>query len=75
MLLHFGPRAYLFSPEEGRAKFFRPETIVASFLHHMALLFKVLSNHSLKTTVLVLHCRILKPVNVRHVIDLLQKYL
>ena len=30
---------------KGRATFFRPETIVVSFLHLMVLLFKVLSNH------------------------------
>ena len=32
----------------GRATYFRPETIVASFLHHMVFLFKVLFNHSLQ---------------------------
>ena len=45
LLLHFGTRAYLFSPEEGLCYVFRPETIVASFLHSMVLLPKVLFNH------------------------------
>ena len=31
---------------KGRATYFRPETIVASFLHLMVLLFKILFNHS-----------------------------
>ena len=31
---------------KGRATFFRPETIVANFLHPMVLFFKVLLNHS-----------------------------
>ena len=43
--------------EKGRAMFFWPETIVASFLHLMVLLFKVLLNHSSKRQFLVLHCR------------------
>ena len=36
-----------FRLKKGRATFFRPETIVASFLHSMVLLPKVLLNHSL----------------------------
>ena len=40
-----------------RATFFRLEKIVASFLHLMVLLFKMLSNHSSKRQFLVLHCR------------------
>ena len=43
--LHFGTRAYLFSPEEGSCYVFWPERIVTSFLHHMVLLFNVLLNH------------------------------
>ena len=45
LLLHFGTRAYLFSPDEGSCYSFRPETIVASFLHSMVLIPKVLFNH------------------------------
>ena len=41
---------------KGRATFFQPETIVASFLHLMVLLFKVLLNHSSKCHFLVRHC-------------------
>ena len=37
-----------FRLKKGRATFFRPETIVASFLHLMVLSFKVLLNHSSK---------------------------
>ena len=37
--------------------YFRPETIVASFLHLMALLFKALLNHNSKRQFLALHCR------------------
>ena len=58
LLLHFGTRAYLLSPEKGCATvFFRPETIVASLLHLMVLFFKVLLNHCSKRQCLVLHCR------------------
>ena len=42
-LLYFGTHAYL---TKGRATFFRPETIIESFLHLMCLLFKVLFNHT-----------------------------
>ena len=42
---------------KGHAMFFRPERIVASFLHLMVLLFKVLLNHSLKRQFLLFHCR------------------
>ena len=38
LLLHFGTRANLFSPDEGSCYIFRPETIVASFLHLMVFL-------------------------------------
>ena len=55
LLLHFGTRAYLFSSEE--RSFFRPERYVSSFLHPMVLIFKVLSNHSSKRQILVLHWR------------------
>ena len=34
-----------FRLKKGRAMFFRPETIVASYLHSMVLLSKVLFNH------------------------------
>ena len=34
-----------FRLKKGRAAFFRPETIVASFLHLMVLFFKMLLNH------------------------------
>ena len=37
-----------FRLKKDRAAFFRPETIVASFLHPMVLLFKVLFNNSLE---------------------------
>ena len=37
---------------KGPVTFFRPETTVASFLHYMVLLFKVLLNHSSKSPVL-----------------------
>ena len=57
LLLYFGTCAFLFNltwVDSGRAAYFRPETIetiVASFLHLMGLLFKVLFNHTLKTPV------------------------
>ena len=35
---------------KGRATFFLPETIVASYLHLMVLFFKMLLNHSIKLT-------------------------
>ena len=35
-----------FRLKKGRATYFRPETIIASFLHSMVLLPKVLFNHS-----------------------------
>ena len=35
-----------FRLKKGRVPFFRPETIVASFLHLMVLFFKALLNHS-----------------------------
>ena len=55
LLLHFGTRAYLFSPDEGdHAIFFQPETIVVSFLHLMVLFFKVIFNHTSKRQSLVL---------------------
>ena len=38
--------------------FFQPETIVASFLHHIVLLLKVLLNHSSKRQFSVLYCLI-----------------
>ena len=44
-----------FRLKKGRAMFFRPETIVVSFLHLMVLFFKVLLNHSSKRQFLVLH--------------------
>ena len=47
-----------FRLKKGRAKFFRPETIVASFLRLMVLSFKVLSNHSSKRQFLVLNWRL-----------------
>ena len=40
---------------KGRASYFRHETLVASFLHHMVLLSKVLLNHSRKKQFVVLH--------------------
>ena len=49
---------------KGRATFFRPETIVAGFLHLMVFLFKVLSNHSSKRQFLLLHCRKLNKVTM-----------
>ena len=42
---------------KSRAMYFRPETIVESFLRLMVLLFKVLLNHTLKRQFCVLHCR------------------
>ena len=42
---------------KGRAAFFRPKTIISSFLHLMMLLFKVLLNLSSKHKFLLLHCR------------------
>ena len=48
LLLLFGTRAYLFSPEERSCYVFRPETIVASFLHSMVLIPKVLFNQDLQ---------------------------
>ena len=45
MLLYFGTQAYLFSPDEASFYIFSTETIAASFLHLMVLLFKVLFNH------------------------------
>ena len=48
-----------FRLKKGRAAFFRPETIVASFLHLMVLFFKVLLNHSSKRQFLVLHWHLL----------------
>ena len=50
LLLHFGTRAYLFSPDEGSCYVFRPETMVASFFFLMVLFFKVLLNHSSNTS-------------------------
>ena len=43
---------------KGRAIFFRPETIVASFLHLMALFFNVMVNHTSKHQFVTLLCRI-----------------
>ena len=40
---------------KGRATFFRPETIVASFLHLMVLFFKVIFNYTSKRQFVVLH--------------------
>ena len=54
----FGIRAYLFSLTKGRATFLRPETIVASFMHFMVLLFKVSLNNSSKGQFSVLYCAI-----------------
>ena len=48
-----------FRLKKGHVTFFRPETIVASFLHLMVLFFKLLLNHSSKRQFLVLHCHIL----------------
>ena len=45
-----------FRLKKGRDTYFRPETIVASFLHSMVLLPKVLSNHFWKRQFVVLHC-------------------
>ena len=47
-----------FRLKKGRATFFRPENIVASFLHSMVLLPKVLLNNSWKRQFVVLHCHI-----------------
>ena len=47
-----------FRLKQGRATFFRPETIVANFLFLMVSPFKVLVNHSAKRQFLVLHCRL-----------------
>ena len=58
MRLHYGTRAYLLSPEERSCYVFRPEPIVATFLHLMVLFFKVLSNHSSKRQFLLLHWRL-----------------
>ena len=44
-----------FSLMKGRAMYFRSEMIVASFLHLMVLLFKVLLNLTSKCQFLVLH--------------------
>ena len=44
-----------FRLKKSRATFFRPETIVASFLHLMVLFFKALLNYSSKRQSLVLH--------------------
>ena len=40
LLLYFVTRAYLFSPDEGSRYVFRPETIVASFLHLTVLFYQ-----------------------------------
>ena len=49
----------VFRLTKGHATFFRPETIVASFLHSMVLLLlKVLPNNSSKRPFLVLHCHL-----------------
>ena len=42
---------------KGRAVYFPPETIVASFLHLMVLLPKVSFKHSCKRQLVVLHCQ------------------
>ena len=71
LLLHFGTRAYLFSPDEGSCYIFWPKTIVARFLHFMVLLFKVLLNHSSKRQFLVLHCGKQMMVNLSNIIWIL----
>ena len=43
-----------------RATFFQHETVVASFLHLVALYFKVIFNHTSKRQFVVLHYRILQ---------------
>ena len=47
-----------------RATYFQTETIVASFLHLMVLLFKVLLNHASKRQFLSLHCYIFKATDI-----------
>ena len=44
--LYFGTRAYLFSPDEGSCYVTSTRKIVATWLHLMELLFKVLFNHT-----------------------------
>ena len=45
LLLWYGTRPYLFSPDEGLCYVFRSETIVASFLHFMVLIHKMFISH------------------------------
>ena len=56
-----------FRPKKGRATFFRPKTIVASFSHSMVLLPKVLFNHSWKHHFVVFHCH--RQGNYSQIID------
>ena len=49
--------------KKGRATFFRPEAIVASFLHLMVLSFRVIFNHTSKRQIVVLHFRIPSRLN------------
>ena len=58
LLLLFGARDYLFSPDEGSCSIFSTQIIVASFFHLMVLLPKVLFNHSWKLQFVVFHCHI-----------------
>ena len=53
-----------FRLKKDRATFFRPETIVASFLHWMVILLKVLFNHFLKRQFVVLHCHIVTIIRI-----------
>ena len=54
LLLFFGTHGNLFSPDERSCYNFRPETIIANFLHLMMLICKVFINHFSKRQFVVL---------------------
>ena len=57
---------------KGRAMYFRPETIVASFLHLMVLLFKMLLNHTSKCQFMVYYCQMSSVIETFYYFQVIQ---